>query len=345
MTIPDTIAEQGDFLNGLSGSLDRLVPRNGNILIAVSGGPDSLGLLEGWRRLAESRGDVLSVAHFDHALRDDSERDARFVEAIAKELSIPCHVERADRSLRLDAKGSLEAAARDARYLFLARRALAIGASFVATGHTADDQVETVLFSILRGTGIHGLAGMPASRTLAEGVRLVRPLLETRRQRVHSFLEGVGREALTDPTNQSSAHARNRLRRDLLPMLREAWNPRVDDALLRLSALAGQSARLLASLADRLLAEATLESAESHLLLDASRLASEDPLLVAEMYRRAFEKYSLPRGRLGREEIQRLVSLREGECARAWDLADGVRAERIDGVRNCIIRLSWRPLP
>ncbi|MFO0947355.1 MAG: tRNA lysidine(34) synthetase TilS [Planctomycetota bacterium] len=331
------------FLEGLSSSLDHLVPRGSVVLIAVSGGPDSLALLEGWMRLAPARGDVLHVAHFDHALREDSNADAKFVAAVAENLSVPFHHERAMCSLRQEAKGSLEAAARDARYQFLAKQAHAVGASVVATGHTADDQVETVLFSILRGTGLHGLAGMPQRRSLDGGMELVRPLLGLRRREILSFLEKIGRNYLTDPTNQSVEHARNRVRWELLPMLREAWNPRVDESLLRLSELADRTSRLLTSLADQLLTRATVDSGDAFLLLDASVLRREDPLLVAEMYRRVFEKYSLPRARLGHDELRRLAGLHEEDSPRAWDLADGVRAEKRLGKKDGI-RVTWRPL-
>ena len=171
------------FLDALATGIDKLVPPRGRVVLAVSGGPDSLALLLGWSKLAGVRGDKIHVAHFDHRLRADSALDVRFARAISDELGLEFHTQAATQSLANQRGSSIEEAARDARYEFLTRVARSAGASHVATAHSADDQVETVLHAILRGTGIHGLAGIPCHRPLGEGIELVRPMLQiTRRQ-------------------------------------------------------------------------------------------------------------------------------------------------------------------
>ncbi len=186
-------------------------------LVAVSGGTDSVALLH---LLAELRGSLrlaLHVAHLNHRLRPGADEDARFVQALAAALEIPVTIEVADvRGLAVREKRSLEDAGRVARYAFFARLAARIGAQRVATAHTRDDQVETVMMRLLQGTPWHALAGIPPVRPLGSAT-VVRPLGELTRAEVTAFLRTRGLRWRDDPTNRDRRFVRNRIRLEVLP--------------------------------------------------------------------------------------------------------------------------------
>jgi tRNA(Ile)-lysidine synthetase-like protein len=217
------------------------------VLAAVSGGPDSLSMTHCLVRL----GYPVTAAHFDHGLRTESGGDASWVGEWARAAGIPVVIWRA--SPPLEPSGhNLEASARQARYRFLCETARARGIGKIATGHTADDQVETVLLHLLRGAGPEGLQGMLPSRSLADlglapagsRLHLVRPLLEASRARVMDYVHSVGLQPRDDASNRDGRFARNRLRHDLLPALEAAF-PGTKPALLRLGRLMGAQAEWL----------------------------------------------------------------------------------------------------
>lgn len=217
------------------------------VVVAVSGGPDSVCLLHLLYRFQDELGIGLHVAHLDHSLRGaESQADADYVAHLAHELNIPITLFRADVALyRHKERLSLEEAAREVRYAFLAGVAEEVGASAVALGHTRDDQAETVLLHVLRGCGVEGLAGLrPRSKIpvyCAQDCPLVRPLLRVSREETRLYCQEQGLEAREDATNLSTRYLRNRIRLELLPLLR-LYNPRIEDALVRLSLLAGDEA-------------------------------------------------------------------------------------------------------
>jgi tRNA(Ile)-lysidine synthase len=200
----------------------KLVPRNDTVVVAVSGGADSMALVEelrGWNT-------KLIVAHFDHKLRDDSARDAHHVEAYARE----CGLEFALGAWRRRPRGaSIEEAARDARYGFLASVAEGYGAACIVTAHTRTDQIETILMRILRGSGRAGVAGIPERRGW-----VVRPLLGVTRAETRDYCESRGVAYIDDPSNDDVRFFRNRIRHEILPELRAVF-PSIDDTLLRLA--------------------------------------------------------------------------------------------------------------
>jgi tRNA(Ile)-lysidine synthase len=229
------------------------------LVVAVSGGADSLCLLYVLHRLSAEFGWMLHVAHLDHLLRgDESKSDARFVALQAAELGLACTVEARDVAAHREVRRcSLEEAARELRYAFLADVAHRIGAGVVLTGHTQDDAVETIMLHLLRGSGVHGLRGLelvsPLPGDLDRGdltqrLRLVRPMLQLSRRQAEEYCAGLGLEPRRDASNESTAHRRNRVRLELLPALRQL-NPRIDETLLRLSRLAAEDDDTLSALA------------------------------------------------------------------------------------------------
>jgi tRNA(Ile)-lysidine synthase len=210
------------------------LPDDAALVLAVSGGADSLALLHGAAELVRGgrRTWRLSVAHVDHALRPDSDADAAFVAAEAARLGLEAEIRRVDvAAAARDSGTSVEEAGRDARYAFLDEVA-SVQDALVATAHTADDSAETVIINLLRGSGLAGAAGIPGRRG-----RIVRPLLAERRVELRRALDAAGIAYRDDPSNQDPAFLRNRVRAEVLPLL-EQLRPGATEALARFSGLA-----------------------------------------------------------------------------------------------------------
>ncbi|MCL4232441.1 MAG: tRNA lysidine(34) synthetase TilS [Dehalococcoidia bacterium] len=216
---------------------EKLFRRTQKILVAVSGGPDSVACLLLLLRLRQQFGFEVVVAHFDHRLREGSAADLEFVRSLSAQLEVKCLTGEGDAGALAAERGmGIEEAARRMRYQFLAFVAGKEGADCIATGHTADDQAETVLQRVLRGTGVRGLRGMlPASEVPgAPSQRLVRPLLVVRRADTGLVCAEAGIQPRNDPTNLDLSIGRNRVRHEALGVLR-AINPSIDRALVGLA--------------------------------------------------------------------------------------------------------------
>ncbi len=203
-----------------------MIDRNDCVVVAVSGGPDSVCLLHILYELRDELEAGLVVAHFDHGLRPNEDaQETRFVKTMTDSLSLPFYTEKADRPLQ-PGKGSLEEKARQARYGFLLNVLERCHAQKIATGHTLNDQAETVLMRLLRGSGISGLSGIPPIRDNV----IIRPMIEIGRDAIVSFLECKGLVYLTDASNLQTGYMRNKIRWELLPILQE-YQPRIIDIL------------------------------------------------------------------------------------------------------------------
>jgi tRNA(Ile)-lysidine synthase len=253
------------------------------LLLAVSGGADSVSLSDALVRLAK-RGKLpakIFVAHLNHQLRgEESDGDEAFVRELAAQLQVECFVERvAIADAAKSEKQNLEATARRARYEFLARAAQMCGAGCVLTAHTRDDQAETVLMRLLRGSGAEGLRGIHAVRQLSESVTLIRPMLGVTRAEV---IEHCGRYHLnfrTDSSNYLPDFTRNRVRQELLPLLR-SFNPRTDEALSRTAELLTDDQDILHQLAVNVLTRAKQDAG-----LDAKQLREQSPAIRRRVLR------------------------------------------------------------
>ncbi len=233
------------------------------LVVAVSGGPDSLAMLYALHSLRDGLELALHVAHLDHRLRgEDSAADAIFVAKTCAELGIDCTVEDVDvLAFRREHRMSLEEAAREVRYRFLVRVAEQVGADVVALGHTSDDQVETVLMNIIRGSGLRGLRGMmPTSKQRIAGsdLTLFRPLLNLSKHDTITYCEALDLTPRTDESNRSTEMTRNKIRLELLPLLRE-MNPAFEDAILRLSRNADDALAVVDGAVDEAWSEAVIE--------------------------------------------------------------------------------------
>ncbi|MEE8194556.1 MAG: tRNA lysidine(34) synthetase TilS [Dehalococcoidales bacterium] len=219
-----------------------LVASGSCLLLAVSGGADSTCLLHVLVGLREELGMGLHVAHLDHQLRGaESQADAGYVAALAGRLGVPATIEKRDvRAYQKRKRISLEEAAREVRYSFLADVADSIGADKVATGHTLDDHIETILMHLVRGTGTRGLRGLQPStgwQVAGKPITVVRPLLPLSHRETADYCRSHRLRPRRDTSNRSLSPLRNRIRQQLLPLLR-GYNPRVTEALLRTSKVA-----------------------------------------------------------------------------------------------------------
>ena len=210
----------------------RLFARGDHVLAAVSGGPDSVCLAHFLAHLRRRRGIKLSILHVHHGLRGAAaDRDAAFVRELGRTLDAPFVVVKAPVAARASARGKgLEDAGRELRYAAVQKTAERLGCTKAATGHQLDDQAESVLLNLLRGTRLSALGGIPPSRPLAPGLTLVRPLLALSRAEVLEYLKRHGLKHRVDRTNFSDRFTRNWLRRRVLPEL-ASRQPRVREHL------------------------------------------------------------------------------------------------------------------
>jgi len=312
---------------------DGLIAPHTTVLAGVSGGADSVAMLSILRTLSAdpARDYRLAVAHLDHALRGDSVSDAAWVADLAGRWSLPCVVRRLDVSRLARRRGQgVEEAARTARLAFFRRQAERIGAGCVAVGHHADDNVETVLYRIVRGTHIRGLGGMAPSRPLASGCALVRPMLRCTRDDIRAYCSRASLEWCSDPTNADVTYRRNFIRHELLPLLREELNPQADQALARLATAAREVAAVLDELAADALAAAQLEEQAGRLVLDAAVLADRPHAVVTAAIRLALVQLGVPLRDIGADRMADLADTLSDQ-GRAISLPGGFEARRRAG--------------
>ena len=260
------------------------------LLVAVSGGPDSLALLYALQSLQHELGLAVHVAHLNHRLRgEDSAADADFVAQTCAKLGVDCMVEAMDvPAFQREQRMSLEEAAREARYRFLAHVAEQGGTDAVALGHTSDDQVETVLMNVIRGSGLRGLRGMrPVSKQRIAGsdLTLFRPLLNLPKQDTIAYCEALHLTPRADESNRSMEMTRNRIRLELLPLLRD-MNPAFGDAILRLARNANEALAVVERAVDAAWSEAVTQEGES-IRIDRKRFRELDVALRSHLVIRA----------------------------------------------------------
>jgi tRNA(Ile)-lysidine synthase len=314
------------------------------LVVAVSGGADSVALL---RALALLRHEQpigrLVIAHLNHGLRG-AESDEKFVRTLHARLSadgeadLYVEVRRVDiAQLAKKAKANIEAVARHERYHFFAEVASKHGVGRIATAHTANDQAETVLLRMLRGTGLQGLRGIARQRVVRPKLTLIRPMLDATRLAVMNFLTRIDQPYREDRSNADQRLTRNRIRHELLPKLAASYNPAIAHVLCR---LADQSAELFVDLrrqALELLLASERASAGPIRILDAATLAAASRNLCREALRQLWQREGWPRDRMRRPDWDRVASIATGERPSA-DLPGHLRARR----RGKIVQIGPR---
>jgi len=270
-----------------------LIPNRGKLVVAVSGGPDSVCLLHILLGLRGKSGITLHVAHLNHKLRgDESDADAEYVADLARRLDLPCTVERRDvEAYQKSKRLSPEEAAREVRYNFLAEVVKATGADSVAVGHTIDDHIETILMHLIRGSGTRGLRGLQPSSTWHSGkaaLAVIRPLLEVSREETAAYCRRYRLKPRLDSSNLSLSPLRNRVRQQLIPLL-ESYNPQVTDALLRTARIASDDYDALQENALKL-GSRIVKELKKTMILDKERFIKLPPALQRHLLRASVEK-------------------------------------------------------
>ena len=296
-----------------------LPPEGGTVIVGYSGGADSTALLHLLTRLQGAFNLRIHAAHLHHGMRPEADNDVRVCASVCAQLGVPLHVERVDvPALAQTERISLEEAGRNARYTFFERLARELNAVAVALAHTRDDQIETILINLLRGTGPRGLCGMPYQRD-----RIIRPLLDATREQTHQYCAAQGLPTVFDSTNLDPHQLRRRVRMELIPLLRDL-SPAFDRHLLRL--------------ADILENEEAWWEYEVHSLLECGSVASADA------------EASLQHSKMGREFFTRLHPALQRRILREWlrahlgtlrlppyEILEGIRCAALQGKRT-----SWQ---
>jgi tRNA(Ile)-lysidine synthase len=312
--------------NALIGPEDR-------VAVALSGGPDSVALVWLLRELTsagELKAGLTGLIHVNHGLRgEEAERDEAFCRELAGRLSLPIEVARLDVAEAARAeRRSIEAVARDLRYRFFAEAADRLGATVVATGHTLDDQAETVLMRLLRGAGSRGLTGIRVRRG-----RFIRPLLECRRADLRGYLAARDEPFCEDSSNASFAIARNRIRHQLIPVIRDIA-PGGIAALARLASLAAADEAYLEAHVSEV-APSVVLTTEGGVQLDTGRLAAQPAAIGRRLVRQALERVAPARG-VSASHLDAVLELARASQPSGFLDLSGVTAER----RGAVILLE-----
>lgn len=309
------------FVHGVASTIEaRTLLKGGErVLLAVSGGADSLALLHVVTRLSDRFSLRLHVAHFDHGQRPASSADAAFVAAAAEELGIGCTIGRLE--AERPAKRSIEEHLRDERERFLHATAREREVARILTGHTQNDQAETVLLNLLFGAGRRGLGGMPPARW-----RIARPLIDRTREETEGFCAALGLEPRRDETNLDPTFRRNKVRREVMPVL-ASMNPNITEQLARIADVHRDEDYFL----DGVAAQAAMASED-----ERGSSASLERLAAAEVpVRRRAIRLLARNENLGLtfaqcEQVMRLVD--SGRDGARIDLGSGLSARRADGL-------------
>jgi len=331
-----------DLLSRLLAAWPVAAWRDVHVLIAVSGGPDSMALLRALLAAKQQVGGAgkLFVGHVDHSLRgEDSIADADWLASECRRLSLPLFIEKAHVGAIAEVRGDgMEEAARATRYEILTRMAETLGARFVALGHHRDDQIETILFRLLRGSGLRGLAGMPATRPLSASVAAVRPLLNVSRREIESYLEANGQSSRQDETNlDPELAARNAIRQELLPLITERFGAGATVAILRVAEQAAEAQTLIDALAAELLqrcqrkVERSANGDVAALSFAVAPLADQSPLLASEALRSAWREAGWPEQAMTHAWWRSLTQFAQSpELASPLNLPGDVHVSRLD---------------
>jgi tRNA(Ile)-lysidine synthase len=296
-----------------------LPPEGGTVIVGYSGGADSTALLHLMTRLQGEFNLRVHAAHLHHGMRLEADDDVRVCEAVCAGLGVPLHVERVDvPALAQAQRVSLEEAGRNARYAFFDRLARELNAVAVALAHTRDDQIETILINLLRGTGPRGLCGMPYKRD-----HIIRPLLDATRAQTHQYCAAHGLPTVFDSTNLDPHQLRRRVRMELIPLLRDL-SPAFDRHLLRLADILENEEAWWDYEVRSLLECGSVASADAETLLQHSKVGREFfTHLHPAMQRRLLREWL--RARLGALRLP------------PYEILEGIRRAALEGKRT-----SWQ---
>jgi len=298
-----------------------------SVVIGVSGGPDSVALLHVLFLIAPRFSIKLGVAHLNHCLRrNDSDKDAQFVEVLAKKYDLPCYTHKKDvRKYRIENKLSIEEAARRVRYTFLNDIANTMQYNKIAVGHHSDDNAELILMNLFRGSGTQGLSGIPPLRDH----KIIRPLIKLNRSEIMDFLSRNKLEYVSDTSNMDTKYFRNKVRHDLIPLLKTAYNPKISETLNRLSYIIRSEEEWIDDVVHPFYEKTVLDVQENYISLSVSMLNQYHPALQRRIIRMTIEKIKEDLRRIRFIHISSVIGLLEKRSTYGnLDLPDHVRIQR-----------------
>jgi tRNA(Ile)-lysidine synthase len=305
----------------------RLLSKGEKLVVAVSGGADSVCLLNILFNLREELKIKLHIAHLNHQLRGaDSNADAEYVAELAQKLKIPATIEKRDvKGYQKEQRLSLEEAAREVRYRFLAQVAKSIGAERVAAGHTKDDHIETILMHLIRGSGTRGLRGLQPSTLWQSGdesLTIIRPMLEISHQETEGYCRQHKITPRLDASNLSLSPLRNRVRQQLMPLL-ESYNPAVAKALLRTGRIADDDINFLDEQINQIWEKVIRQEGKS-LILDKAAFESLAPALKRYLLRASVERLLGSAKDIEMRHIEEMMSLLTKPAGKRLNLPGGL---------------------
>jgi tRNA(Ile)-lysidine synthase len=285
-----------------------LLRKGDRVLIGVSGGKDSVSLLDILCQLGPEYKLSLAVAHLDHQLRLNSNKDTDFVRQLAKKYDVPFFTHKTRvQILAKKEKRSLEDAARQARYRFFEMTGANFRATKLALGHTLNDQIETFFMRLLRGAGVLGLSGIPIKRALNSEITLIRPLLEVTRSQIEAYGEERKLSFREDQSNRDLSYTRNKIRHHLLPLLTSKYNPNLLQTIARTQNLLHQTNIYVNSMADRSFNALLIASDKKRLSLQRSKFQKLDRFLQSLVLREAIAQIHLGAQEIGFDQIESLL--------------------------------------
>ena len=298
-----------------------------SVIIGVSGGPDSVALLHVLFLIASRFSLKLGVGHLNHCLRrNDSDKDAQFVEVLAKKYDLPCYTHKKDvLKYQIENKLSLEEAARRVRYTFLNNVADTMQYNKIAVGHHSDDNAELILMNLFRGSGAQGLSGIPPVRDH----KIIRPLIELNRSELIDFLNQNKLEYVSDESNTDTKYLRNRVRHDLIPLIKTAYNPNISETLNRLSSIIRSEEEWIDDVVHPFYEKTVLGVQKNCIILSVSMLNRYHPALQRRIIRTTIEKIKGDLRRIRFVNVNSAINLlKRGPAYGKVDLPDRIRIQR-----------------
>ena len=306
---------------------NKLINSGDRILVALSGGPDSICLLNILFELKKELNIEIGAAHINHLLRgEDAFKDEEYVIKICEEIGIPCFVTRVDiNNYSKEHKLSSEMAGRQVRYDFFEEIIKKEGFNKIATAHNANDQAETILFRLMRGTGLEGLTGIKVSREN----KIIRPILCLSRREVETYIEQKCLKPRIDKTNFEKIYNRNKIRLDILPYMKENFNEDIIQTLNRMSVLLQKDNEFLERLALNSYKKYCIEDVEYFIIKE--EIFKEEEPIISRVLKHALVKYSKSNYDFEMKHINEVSSLNQKGSGKVIDLPNGIYAENIYG--------------
>lgn len=303
-----------------------LVPGD-RVIVGVSGGPDSMALLYVLHQIKERYKLSLKVAHLNHGFRGkEAQKEAQFVEETAQKLGLSCEVKNFDvPAYKKKSLFSPQEAARVIRYQFLKEVKEKCNATKIALGHNANDQAETLMMWLLRGAGVKGLSGIPPVR---EGV-IIRPLIETTRDEIETYLKEEGTPFVIDSSNQKNDYLRNRLRNELFPLLQEHYNPQLIKNLVNTAHIISRENEYIENIANELLDGITVSGTDESMIIDSKKLLALPTVIQLRCVRGVLEQVKGDLRRIGSTHLYAILKIASSDSPhKVLKLPGRIRVEK-----------------